>query len=159
MFSGAEAITVNSPNPFPYNLQLRLPWVLCRASLVLYKYEPVVVILNCGLLWNCLCCTTSQLSIFNHVTMMNTWIGLLFPLSGESWYVKVILLLFRADYMQRVELIQDLRFETATTKIKATPDGEFLIASGDLMQPLITISLRSHYQYDWKIDREINACL
>ncbi|KAF5201558.1 Nucleolar protein [Thalictrum thalictroides] len=34
------------------------------------------------------------------------------------------------DYQQRVELIQDLRFETATTKIKATPDGEFLIASG-----------------------------
>ncbi|KAF9591603.1 hypothetical protein IFM89_004832 [Coptis chinensis] len=34
------------------------------------------------------------------------------------------------DYQKRVELIQDLRFETATTKIKATPDGEFLIASG-----------------------------
>lgn len=34
------------------------------------------------------------------------------------------------DYMQRVDLVQDLRFETATTKIKATPDGEFLIASG-----------------------------
>lgn len=34
------------------------------------------------------------------------------------------------DYLQRVDLIQDLRFETATTKIKATPDGEFLIASG-----------------------------
>ncbi|KAK9671224.1 hypothetical protein RND81_12G014400 [Saponaria officinalis] len=34
------------------------------------------------------------------------------------------------DYHQRVELIQDLRFETATTKIRATPDGEFLIASG-----------------------------
>ena len=29
-----------------------------------------------------------------------------------------------------MDLIQDLRFETATTKIKATPDGEFLIASG-----------------------------
>ncbi|CAM8902392.1 unnamed protein product [Rhodiola kirilowii] len=34
------------------------------------------------------------------------------------------------DYQQRVELIQDLRFETATTRIRATPDGEFLIASG-----------------------------
>ncbi|KAH9615052.1 hypothetical protein KSS87_006733, partial [Heliosperma pusillum] len=34
------------------------------------------------------------------------------------------------DYQQRVELIQDLRFETATTKIKVTPDGEFVIASG-----------------------------
>ena len=36
------------------------------------------------------------------------------------------------DYQRRVELIQDLWFETATTKIKATPDGEFLIASGVL---------------------------
>uniref|UniRef100_A0A803M631 Nucleolar protein 10 n=1 Tax=Chenopodium quinoa TaxID=63459 RepID=A0A803M631_CHEQI len=34
------------------------------------------------------------------------------------------------EYSQRVELIQDLNFETATTKIKATPDGEFLLASG-----------------------------
>ena len=34
------------------------------------------------------------------------------------------------DYLQRVDLIQDLRFETATTKIKATLDGEFLIALG-----------------------------
>ncbi|KAF7146569.1 hypothetical protein RHSIM_Rhsim04G0111000 [Rhododendron simsii] len=34
------------------------------------------------------------------------------------------------DYMQRVDLVQDLRFETATSRIKATPDGEYLIASG-----------------------------
>lgn len=33
--------------------------------------------------------------------------------------------------MQRVDLIQDLRFETATSRIKATPDGEYLIASGE----------------------------
>ncbi|XP_022158780.1 nucleolar protein 10 [Momordica charantia] len=34
------------------------------------------------------------------------------------------------DYTSRVDLVQDLRFEIATSKIKATPDGEFLIASG-----------------------------
>ncbi|KAI3985397.1 hypothetical protein MKX01_033711 [Papaver californicum] len=34
------------------------------------------------------------------------------------------------DYQQRVELVQDLRFETATTRIKVSPEGEFLIASG-----------------------------
>lgn len=34
------------------------------------------------------------------------------------------------NYLQRLDIIQDLRFETATTKIKATPDGEYLIASG-----------------------------
>nr|GMC81987.1 nucleolar protein 10 [Ipomoea batatas] len=34
------------------------------------------------------------------------------------------------DYLQRLDIIQDLRFETATTRIKVTPDGEYLIASG-----------------------------
>ncbi|KAI4348607.1 hypothetical protein L6164_009314 [Bauhinia variegata] len=34
------------------------------------------------------------------------------------------------NYTQNVQLLQDLRFETATTKIKATPNGEYLIASG-----------------------------
>ncbi|XP_075512811.1 uncharacterized protein LOC142548404 [Primulina tabacum] len=34
------------------------------------------------------------------------------------------------DYLQRVDLIQDLKFETATSRIKVTPDGEYLIASG-----------------------------
>ncbi|XLU68352.1 hypothetical protein S245_027405, partial [Arachis hypogaea] len=29
-----------------------------------------------------------------------------------------------------VQLIEDLRFTTATTKIKATPDGAYIIASG-----------------------------
>lgn len=43
-------------------------------------------------------------------------------------------ILFVSEYLQGEEaiqdLIQDLRFETATSKVKATPDGEFLIASG-----------------------------
>ncbi|CAN1238163.1 Nucleolar protein 10 [Linum grandiflorum] len=34
------------------------------------------------------------------------------------------------NYQQRVELIQDLRFETATSRIKITPNGEYVIASG-----------------------------
>ncbi|XP_051138848.1 uncharacterized protein LOC127256742 [Andrographis paniculata] len=34
------------------------------------------------------------------------------------------------DYLQRLELIQDLRLETATTRIKVTPDGKYVIASG-----------------------------
>ncbi|KAK2382592.1 homeobox-leucine zipper protein REVOLUTA [Trifolium repens] len=34
------------------------------------------------------------------------------------------------SYTQNVQLIEDLRFTTATTKIKATPDGEYIIASG-----------------------------
>ncbi|GFP81275.1 nucleolar protein 10 [Phtheirospermum japonicum] len=34
------------------------------------------------------------------------------------------------DYLQRVDLIQDLKFETATSRIKVSPDGEYVIASG-----------------------------
>ncbi|XP_042060684.1 nucleolar protein 10-like [Salvia splendens] len=34
------------------------------------------------------------------------------------------------DYLQRVDLVQDLRFETSTSRIKVTPDGEYLVASG-----------------------------
>ncbi|URD76256.1 Nucleolar protein [Musa troglodytarum] len=33
------------------------------------------------------------------------------------------------DYLKRVDLIQDLGFETATTKLKVTPDGDYAIAS------------------------------
>ncbi|XP_061356188.1 uncharacterized protein LOC133300623 [Gastrolobium bilobum] len=34
------------------------------------------------------------------------------------------------SYTQNLQLLEDLRFATATTKIKATPDGEYIIASG-----------------------------
>lgn len=52
--------------------------------------------------------------------------------SVATWLPPKKLRALRKDssYMQRVDLIQDLRFETATTRIKVTPDGEYLIASG-----------------------------
>ncbi|MCL7037221.1 hypothetical protein MKW94_005171, partial [Papaver nudicaule] len=52
--------------------------------------------------------------------------------SNATWLDPKKLRALRKDteYQQRVELIQDLRFETATTRIKVSPDGEFLIASG-----------------------------
>ncbi|KAL3644525.1 hypothetical protein CASFOL_009705 [Castilleja foliolosa] len=34
------------------------------------------------------------------------------------------------NYLQRVDLIHDLGFETATSRIKLSPDGEYVIASG-----------------------------
>ncbi|KAG5134221.1 hypothetical protein JHK82_025409 [Glycine max] len=34
------------------------------------------------------------------------------------------------SYTQNLQLLEDLRFATAATKIKATPDGEYIIASG-----------------------------
>ncbi|CAL9779248.1 unnamed protein product [Musa acuminata subsp. burmannicoides] len=60
----------------------------------------------------------------------------LFSLSGQrfvsTWLPPTKLRVLRKDkdYPQRVDLIQDLRFETATTKLKVTPDGDYVIASG-----------------------------
>ncbi|XP_021894546.1 nucleolar protein 10-like [Carica papaya] len=60
------------------------------------------------------------------------------------------------NYMQRVELIQDLRFETATTKIKATPDGEFLIASGIYPPQVKVYELRElSLKFERHLDSEI----
>ncbi|CAO2831618.1 unnamed protein product [Amaranthus hypochondriacus] len=60
------------------------------------------------------------------------------------------------DYMRRVELIQDLRFETATTKIKATPDGEFLIASGIYPPQVKVYELRElSLKFERHLDSEI----
>ncbi|XP_057548925.1 uncharacterized protein LOC130827271 [Amaranthus tricolor] len=60
------------------------------------------------------------------------------------------------DYMRRVELIQDLRFETATTKIKATPDGEFVIASGIYPPQVKVYELRElSLKFERHLDSEI----
>lgn len=34
------------------------------------------------------------------------------------------------DYRRRLELLQDLHFPTAAQRLKVTPDGEYLFASG-----------------------------
>ena len=41
-----------------------------------------------------------------------------------------MLILLLSGYTQNLQLLEDLRFATAATKIKATPDGEYIIASG-----------------------------
>ncbi|XVF30399.1 hypothetical protein REPUB_Repub16aG0053900 [Reevesia pubescens] len=58
------------------------------------------------------------------------------------------------NYMERVELIQDLRFETATSKIKITPDGEFLIASGIYPPQVKVYELR---QFSMKFERHLDS--
>ncbi|XP_018848422.2 nucleolar protein 10 [Juglans regia] len=58
------------------------------------------------------------------------------------------------NYMQRVDLIQDLRFETATTKIKATPDGQYLIASGIYPPQVKVYELR---QLALKFERHLDS--
>ncbi|KAK6244281.1 hypothetical protein QUC31_010690 [Theobroma cacao] len=58
------------------------------------------------------------------------------------------------NHMERVELIQDLRFETATSKIKITPDGEFLIASGIYPPQVKVYELR---QFSMKFERHLES--
>ncbi|KAI4383079.1 hypothetical protein MLD38_008959 [Melastoma candidum] len=54
------------------------------------------------------------------------------------------------------ELLQDLRFETATTKIKATPDGEYLIASGIYPPQIKVYELRElSLKFERHLDSEI----
>ncbi|KAJ4845664.1 hypothetical protein Tsubulata_003551 [Turnera subulata] len=58
------------------------------------------------------------------------------------------------NYQKRVDLIQDLWFQTATSKIKATPDGEFLIASGIYPPQVKVYELR---QLSMKFERHLDS--
>ncbi|KAK8514652.1 hypothetical protein V6N13_103191 [Hibiscus sabdariffa] len=58
------------------------------------------------------------------------------------------------NYTERLELIQDLRFETATSKIKITPDGEYLIASGIYPPQVKVYELR---QFSLKFERHLSS--
>lgn len=37
------------------------------------------------------------------------------------------------DYLRRIDLVQDLEFNTAATRMKTTPDGQYIIASGSVL--------------------------
>ena len=36
----------------------------------------------------------------------------------------------REDYQRRIELVQDLSFTASSSRVKTSPDGQFLIVSG-----------------------------
>lgn len=59
-----------------------------------------------------------------------------------------------ADYMNRVELIQDFEFSEASNKIKVTPDGQFVIATGTY-KPQIHVYDFSNLSL--KFDRHTNS--
>ncbi|TYJ12356.1 hypothetical protein E1A91_A11G344000v1 [Gossypium mustelinum] len=58
------------------------------------------------------------------------------------------------NYTERLELIQDLRFETATSKINITPDGEYLIVSGIYPPQVKVYELR---QFSMKFERHLDS--
>lgn len=56
---------------------------------------------------------------------------------------------FCADYTRRIELIQDMSFETAATRIKSTPDNEFIIVSGaDRITTVDACTIKSNLNLD-----------
>lgn len=48
----------------------------------------------------------------------------------HSFILLILLYALLSGYTQNLQLLEDLRFATAATKIKATPDGEYIVASG-----------------------------
>ncbi|BAU02650.1 uncharacterized protein HKW66_Vig0121780 [Vigna angularis] len=48
----------------------------------------------------------------------------------HSFLHLLLLYALPSGYTQNLQLLEDLRFTTAATKIKATPDGEYIVASG-----------------------------
>lgn len=73
----------------------------------------------------------------SHRAVKSTSPHLTFCLRFYSFFsYSLLLLLLLLGYTQNVQLLEDLRFRTATTKIKATPDGEYIIASGNNMMIL-----------------------
>eukprot|EP00850_Spirogloea_muscicola_P014821 SM000109S14135 [mRNA] locus=s109:19278:23306:- [translate_table: standard] len=57
-------------------------------------------------------------------------------------------------YLRRLELVQDMDFDTASTRIKATPDGAFLVASG-VYPPQVRVYELS--QLSLKFERHLDA--
>uniref|UniRef100_B9H8U1 Nucleolar protein 10-like N-terminal domain-containing protein n=1 Tax=Populus trichocarpa TaxID=3694 RepID=B9H8U1_POPTR len=58
------------------------------------------------------------------------------------------------DYQQKIELVQDVTFPTAMSRIKATPDGEFLIASGIYPPQIKVYELR---EFALKFERHFDS--
>ncbi|KAI5070277.1 hypothetical protein GOP47_0014620 [Adiantum capillus-veneris] len=58
------------------------------------------------------------------------------------------------DYTRRIELIQDMSFETAATRIKSTPDNEFIIVSGIYPPQVKVYEVR---ELSMKFERHLDA--
>ncbi|KAH7387446.1 hypothetical protein KP509_16G023700 [Ceratopteris richardii] len=58
------------------------------------------------------------------------------------------------DYSRRIELIQDMSFETAATRIKSTPDNEFIVVSGIYPPQVKVYEVR---ELSMKFERHLDA--
>lgn len=84
----------------------------------------------------------------------------MYAVSGQrsvaTWFTPKKLRALRKDseYMRRIDLIQDLNFNTAATRIKSTPDGEFIIVSGTYPPQVKVYELR---ELSLKFERHLVA--
>ncbi|KAJ7221766.1 hypothetical protein O6H91_Y467000 [Diphasiastrum complanatum] len=76
--------------------------------------------------------------------------------SFASWLSPSKLKALRKDeeYLRRIDLVQDMHFDTAATRIKVTPDGEYVIASGIYPPQVKVFELR---EMSLKFERHLNA--
>lgn len=84
----------------------------------------------------------------------------MYSVSGQrsfpTWLTPKKLKALRKDseYMRRIDLIQDLNFNTAATRIKSTPDGEYIIVSGTYPPQVKVYELR---ELSLKFERHLVA--
>ncbi|KAL2613245.1 hypothetical protein R1flu_024937 [Riccia fluitans] len=76
--------------------------------------------------------------------------------SFASWVAPAKMRALRKDdeYMRRIELLQDLQFDTASTRLKATRDGQYLVASGIYPPQVKVYELK---EMSLKFERHLNA--
>eukprot|EP01018_Ginkgo_biloba_P008604 Gb_40390 [translate_table: standard] len=84
----------------------------------------------------------------------------MYAISGQqsfpTWLPPKKLKALRKDkeYMRRIDLIQDMKFDVASTRIKSTPDGEYIIVSGIYPPQVKVYELR---QLSMKFERHLVA--
>ncbi|BBN17361.1 ribosome biogenesis protein ENP2 [Marchantia polymorpha subsp. ruderalis] len=76
--------------------------------------------------------------------------------SFATWVAPAKMRALRKDdeYMRRIELLQDLQFDTASTRIKATRDGQYLVASGIYPPQVKVYELK---EMSLKFERHLNS--
>ena len=57
-------------------------------------------------------------------------IGLPKSQKGHWKMIKVCMLLLWLDYTKRIDLVQDFEFPEASNRIKMSPDGKYILATG-----------------------------
>jgi len=70
-------------------------------------------------------------SCFNDIKCYNLTAGKSTPQFYEEAYKKKESLRYNKEYRQRIEILQDFEFPSTSSKVRVSPDGQFICAAGD----------------------------